>query len=198
MHRHSIEFLVECGDQRYNLNARVLPQQVQRPRAILATGPRKRNTGHSRLEHGTILYMERLAFHFPRHAAFVMPKPSKLKLRPLSHSVETPGQCPARIRRERGFTQFELAEKTGLVQTLVSDYEHVKPRLNAGMILRFATALEVSTDALLQPAGLVESKKPSRQVLRRLEQIEALPAAQQTALLRTIDTFLEGAAARRA
>src|ERR1035441_7233038 len=62
------------------------------------------------------------------------------------------------------------------------------------MILRFATVLEVSTDALLQHAGPGESKKPSRKVLRRLEQIEALPPAQQTALLRTIDTFLEGAA----
>jgi transcriptional regulator with XRE-family HTH domain len=126
-----------------------------------------------------------------------MPKASKLKLMPLPHSDETPGQRLARIRRERGFTQIELAEKTGMVQTLVSDYERGKLRLNA-MILRFATALEVSTDALLQPAGPVESKKPSRKVLRRLEQIESLPSAQQSALLRTIDTFLEGAAARAA
>jgi hypothetical protein len=33
-------------------------------------------------------------------------------------------------------------------------------------------------------------------VLRRLEQIEALPERQQTTLLRTIDTFLKGAAVR--
>ena len=58
----------------------------------------------------------------------------------------------------------------------------------------FATTFEVSTGALLQPAGPAESKKPSRKVLRRLEQIQAFPATQQTALLRTIDTFLEGAA----
>ena len=54
----------------------------------------------------------------------------------------------------RGITQnrpqIELAEKTGMVQTLVSDYERGKLRLNADMILRFATALEISTDALLQ------------------------------------------------
>jgi len=142
--------------------------------------------------------MQTSLFHPPRYTAFVMPKASKLQLMPLPPSDETPGQRLARIRRERGFTQIELAEKTGMVQTLVSDYERGKLRLNADMILRFATALEVSTDALLQPAGPVESKKPSRKVLRRLEQIEALPVAQQTALLRTIDTFLEGAAARAA
>jgi transcriptional regulator with XRE-family HTH domain len=142
--------------------------------------------------------MGTLLLYPPRYTAFVMPNASKLKLMPLPPSDETPGQRLARIRRERGFTQIELAEKTGMVEALVSDYERGKLRLNADMILRFATALEISSDALLQPAGPVESKKPSRKVLRRLEQIEALPAAQQTALLRTIDTFLEEAAARRA
>ena len=136
--------------------------------------------------------------HPPRYTAFAMPKASKLKLMRLPPGDETAGQRLARIRRERGFTQIELAEKTGLVQALVSDYERGKLRLNADIILRFAAALEVSTDALLQPGGPVASKKPSRKVLRRLEQIEALPPAQQIALLRKIDTFLEGAAARAA
>lgn len=127
--------------------------------------------------------------------ASVMPRTSKLPLSPLPPSEETPGQRLARIRRERGFTQIELAQKTGLVQTLVSDYERGKLRLNADMILRFANALEVSTDDLLQPStGGKPARKPSRKVLRRLEQIEALPSSQQTTLLRTIDTFLEVAA----
>ena len=146
---------------------------------------------------GTVPYVKRY-FSPPRYNAFVMPKASRLKLIPLPKSDETPGQRLARIRLERGFTQVDLAEKTGMVQTLVSDYERGKLRLNADMILRFAAALGVSTDALLQPAGPAESKKPSRKVLRRLEQIEALPPAQHAALLRTIDTSLEGAAARAA
>ena len=142
--------------------------------------------------------MEKPLFYHPRYTAFVMPKASKLILTPLPPSDETPGRRLARIRRERGYTQIELAEKTGLVQTLVSDYERGKLRLNADMILRFATALEVSTDALLRLAGPVEPKKSSRKVLRRLEQIESLPSVQQLALLRTIDTFLAGAAAQAA
>ena len=133
-----------------------------------------------------------------RYTGLVMPKPSKLKLAPLPHSDESAGQRLARIRRERGFTQVELAERTGLVQTLVSDYERGKLRLNADMILRFATALEVSTDDLLQPAGPRAAHKPSRKVLRRLELIESLPDRQQATLLRTIDTFLENAALKSA
>jgi transcriptional regulator with XRE-family HTH domain len=123
---------------------------------------------------------------------FVMPKPSKLALLPLPPSDETPGQRLARIRRERGFTQVELAEKIGLVQTLVSDYERGKLRLNAGMILRFARALEVSTDDLLQPfRGPLPARKPSRRVLQRLERIEALPAHLQTTVLKSLDLMLQ-------
>ncbi len=130
------------------------------------------------------------------YTGFVMPKPSRLPLTPLPSSHETPGQRLARIRRERGFTQVELAGKTGLVQTLVSDYERGKLRLNADMIVRFAEALGVSTDDLLQPSGPKPVNKPNRRVLRRLEQIEALPPGQQNVLLKTIDTFLKAAAIR--
>ena len=130
--------------------------------------------------------------------ASVMPKPSKLALLRLPHSDETPGQRLARIRRERGFTQVELAERTGLVQTLVSDYERGKLRLNADMILRFATALDVSTDDLLQPtSGVKPARKPSRRVLQRLERIEALPVHVQTTVLKSLDLMLKNVSPMR-
>jgi transcriptional regulator with XRE-family HTH domain len=46
---------------------------------------------------------------------------------------ETTGQRIARIRKERGYTQNELAERIGTIQALVSDYERDKLRLNAEM-----------------------------------------------------------------
>jgi transcriptional regulator with XRE-family HTH domain len=127
-----------------------------------------------------------------------MPRASKLKLPPIDWGKESPGARLARLRKERGYTQVELAEKMGLVQTLVTDYERGKLRLNAEMILRFATALEVTTDDLLQPGGPKPLRKPSRRVLRRLERIESLPPRQQSTLLRTIDTFLEANALKSA
>lgn len=33
------------------------------------------------------------------------------------------GQCLARLRKERGYTQVDLAKKIGIIQTLISDYE---------------------------------------------------------------------------
>ncbi|MFN0170188.1 MAG: helix-turn-helix domain-containing protein [Bryobacteraceae bacterium] len=93
------------------------------------------------------------------------------------------------LRKERGFTQKELAAKAGLIQALISDYERDKLRLTAEMILRFATALEITTDDLLQPGGPKPIRKPSRRVLRRPELIETLPSPQQTTRLKTIDAF---------
>jgi transcriptional regulator with XRE-family HTH domain len=131
------------------------------------------------------------------YTGVAMPRVSRLKPAPIHKGEETHGQRLARLRKERGFTQKELAERTGLIQALISDYERDKLRLNADMILRFATALEITTDDMLQPSARKPARKPSRRVLRRLELIESLPPTQQTALLRTIDAVLLGVAARR-
>jgi transcriptional regulator with XRE-family HTH domain len=128
-----------------------------------------------------------------------MPRVSRLELPPLDLGNETLGQRITRIRKERGFTQVELAERIGLIQTLVCDYEKDRLRLSAEMALRFALALEISVDELLRPkSSNTVGKRPSRKVLRRLEQIEALPGARQSVLLKTIDTFLENAALKSA
>lgn len=121
-----------------------------------------------------------------------MPRRSRLKLPPLNLGKETLGQRIARLRKERGYTQLELAEKMGLVRVLISDYERDKLRPHFEMIIRFAQALEVTSDVIL---GLKPSKnnrnKPSLKILRRLNKIETLPSSQQKILLKTIDTFLE-------
>ncbi len=106
-------------------------------------------------------------------------------------SDETVGERLARIRRERGITQAELAEKLGLAQPNVSDYERGVLRLNADLILKPTEILKVSADELL---GLREPKTTrsprNRRLARRLEEIERLPRRDQEALLRTIDAFL--------
>jgi len=126
---------------------------------------------------------------------FRMPRISRLKLIPIDSGSETIGQRIARIRKERGYTQKEVADRIGLIPVLVSNYENDKLRLNADMILRFTEVLGVTADELLrsQPSAL-PGRKPSRKVLRRLEQIESLPRRKQDALLTTIDAFLSSTA----
>ena len=126
----------------------------------------------------------------------VMPPKSRRKLPHLDLGDESLGQRLARLRKERGYTQIELAEKIGIIQVVVSDYERNRTRMHAEMVARFAKALDVSTDILLglkNAASNGKSPKIPRRVLRRLEQIERLPAQHQRTLLKTIDTFLKGA-----
>ena len=123
-----------------------------------------------------------------------MPRRSRLKLPPLNLGKETIGQRLARLRKERGYTQVELTEKTGIHQTLITDYERDRLRLHAEMVIRFAKALEVSTDELLGLNGQKKNgDKISLRLLRRTKRIEELPQSQQKTLLKTIDTFLKAA-----
>jgi len=119
-----------------------------------------------------------------------MPR-SRLKLPPLDLGKETIGQRLARLRKEQGYSQVELAEKIGLTQSLVSDYERGRLRLNAEMLARFALALGVSADAIIGLQASTSTGKPkSRKIQRRLQDLEKLPKRDQEALLRTIDAFL--------
>ncbi len=124
----------------------------------------------------------------------VMPKKSQLKLPPLDMGSESIGERLARLRKERGFTQVELAERIGIIQALVSDYERDKLRLNAEMLARYAHALDVSADEILGlKRSVAQAGKPSAKILRRFSRIESLPLAQQKTVLRSIDMLLRGA-----
>lgn len=119
---------------------------------------------------------------------------SKLKLPPIKTGKETFGQRLSRIRKEKGYTQVELAEKIGIIQVLISDYERDKTRPYHEMIVRFAEALEVSADELLGiKSSKNEGENPSLKILRRMKKIETLPPTQQKTLLKTIDTFIKAA-----
>lgn len=109
------------------------------------------------------------------------------------------GKRLAQFRQMRGYSQQELARRVGAVQVVISDYEHGKLRLSAEMALRFASALDVPIQELLHPSkplSVEASPRPSRRLLRRMEQIEHLPRRKQRALLTTIDAFLNSATGR--
>lgn len=106
--------------------------------------------------------------------------------------LEDFGATLAQLRKERGFTQTELADKVGMIQALISDYERGKLRPYADVVVRFAQALEVSTDELLglKTQDSKNSTKLNRRFLRRFQAMDHLPKRDQDALLRTIDAFL--------
>jgi transcriptional regulator with XRE-family HTH domain len=105
---------------------------------------------------------------------------------------ESPGTRLARLRRDKGITQIELAERLGVTQSVVSDYERDVLRLNSELIVQLIAILGVSADELLGVAKASTSGAPikNRRLYRQLQNIEKLPKRDQQALLRTIDAFL--------
>lgn len=127
-----------------------------------------------------------------------MPRKSRLDLPPLNLGEETIGQRLARLRKQRGQTQTELAEKIGILQNMVSAYERDSLRLHADMLARFALALGVSSDEILGLSLRLEESEeatsnPSPRLVKRMKKIARLPATEQKALLKTIDVFIKGA-----
>lgn len=108
--------------------------------------------------------------------------------------AETLGQRLARIRKERGFTQVELAQKAGTIQAVISDYERGRVRPHAEMLGQLAQALGVTADELLgiapAPSQKANRHGVSRRILRRMQALEELPAHDQKSILKLIDALV--------
>ncbi|OGQ83964.1 MAG: hypothetical protein A2289_17670 [Deltaproteobacteria bacterium RIFOXYA12_FULL_58_15] len=118
------------------------------------------------------------------------------KVSPPKWGKESLGQRLARLRKARGLTQTDLAEKVGVSQPNISEYERDTFRPNSDTLLIIAQVLNVSADELLgHRVSAKETPPVSRKIMRRMEQIEKLPTTTQRTLLKTIDTFLKGAQA---
>lgn len=116
--------------------------------------------------------------------------PQKRRSPPRRAHSETIGQRLARLRREQGLSQGQLAKRLGVTQSNVSEYEHDRVRLHSDVIVLLAQVLKVSADELL---GL---QAPSRRVpvtdrrfLAELSLIDHLPRRDKDALLRTIRLY---------
>ena len=97
----------------------------------------------------------------------------------------------AKLRKERGLTQVELAKKLKAPQSIVSRYERGELRLHGDLLMRLAKILDVTPNDLLgfESNGEATEAIP-RQWLRRLQKIKALSRRDHEALLRTVDAFL--------
>jgi len=115
-----------------------------------------------------------------------------------SVEVETMAERLARLRKERGITQQELAERLGVSQPIVSDYERGALRLHGELIVKLTRILGVSSDELLglTPPPKTNGAVRNRRILRCIQQLDRLPSRDQQAVLRTLDAFLAKAGAQ--
>jgi len=107
-------------------------------------------------------------------------------------SKDSSGARIAQFRKDKGMTQKVLAERLGVSQPVVSDYETGVIRLPADVVVEIAKLLAVTTDEILGLKAEARSASglKNRRLSRRLRAIDALPKRDQEALLRTIDAFI--------
>lgn len=89
-------------------------------------------------------------------------------------------------------SQQELADKLGVTQANVSDYERGRYVANATTIVHLAEMFGVSTDVLLGVESVKRETDPlDPAVLKRLRRIKDLSRRNRVAVLRTLDAFLK-------
>ncbi len=102
----------------------------------------------------------------------------------------------AKLRKEAGVTQVELAHKLGLTQSIVSRFEQGQRRMYDDMIAATAKILGVTPNDILG-VGPRKPIKPdeaslSKKMVQRLKLIEALPRRAQETVLDILDLALKG------
>jgi transcriptional regulator with XRE-family HTH domain len=97
------------------------------------------------------------------------------------------------IRKRRGVSQVDLAQKLGIHQSLISQYECGYLRLHGALLIRLAQALQTTPDEILAAKEIrADGDEPAidRRFLRRLKKVDKLSAHDKKLLLGTIDAFL--------
>lgn len=103
------------------------------------------------------------------------------------------GERLVALRQQRGLTQVQLAQASGLTQRAISYYETMPGYPAAPAIVALAKALRVSSDALLGlkpiPKSAADTQRPEEKRLwRHLRVVAQLPERDQRAVLRLIDS----------
>jgi len=101
----------------------------------------------------------------------------------------------AKLRKELGVTQVELAKKLGLTQSIVSRFEKGQRRMYDDMIAATAKILGVTPNDILG-VGPCKPIKPeeaslSRKMAKRLKIIESMPRRTQETVLDILDLAIK-------
>lgn len=107
-------------------------------------------------------------------------------------TLEGFGDRLAALRQRRGLTQTALGAAAGVSKRVIAYYEADGAQPPGAMLVDLARALHVSADELLGLAPLRDTPSPKvARLLKRIERLATLPAAEQRAVLKVVDGFLD-------
>ena len=102
------------------------------------------------------------------------------------------GQILTSLRRQKGFTQKQLAQAIGVSIRVISYYESESKHPPTHLLMPLAKALRVTTDELFGLKDLKLQLEPKYAALwRKLKQAEQLSPKDQRAVVRHIEALLK-------
>lgn len=104
----------------------------------------------------------------------------------------------AQLRKERGWTQQELAEKLGVAQQTLAHYEVARIRIPASTLPLLATLFATPIDVLVghaQHAHHTGKRGPNPKWQQQIEAISALPKTKQRFVMQVLESVLAQAQA---
>ena len=99
------------------------------------------------------------------------------------------------LRKDKGWSQNDLASKTGISQVMVGKYERGDATPSIEVAKKIADAFEVSLDYLV---GEGMNASFDKKTLQRLQDLELLDADKKKTLFDLIDTYIRDAKTRQA
>ncbi len=121
---------------------------------------------------------------------------SKKRVASSTEGAKAIGQRLTSIRKAKGLTQVEVAQRLDITQTLISKYERGDLLLHGELITQLAKLFDVSADDIL---GLERKSKAKpiaitpavdRALARRFALLQSLPRRDRDAVTRTIDALI--------
>lgn len=109
---------------------------------------------------------------------------------PHSEGPESFGQRLARLRKAAGFSQYDLADETGISQRMIAYYETTHSHPSLAAFPKIAAALGVSEDVLLGLKKAESAKVKDTRLWRRFAKVEKLPPDKRRKIVDLLDAFL--------
>lgn len=100
----------------------------------------------------------------------------------------------ARLRKDQGITQVQLAEQLGVSQQTVTAYESGNRRVPISHLPRLAALLGESIEVLIGEPAKPNKRGPTPKLQQQLERISQLPKARQRIVSEVLDSLLAQAA----
>lgn len=96
------------------------------------------------------------------------------------------------LRQSKGWSQGQLGQKIGVDGNRISRYERGALWPSLDLMVGLANAFDISVDYLVRSdKNMAVGKLHNQELLRRIEQLDDMPEADQDALVRVLDAFIK-------